>query len=149
MSVITDQINFMADEHTLGWVSLQTGLSTVTVQRVLDGTIDVTADISQPIRNAYQRDAYDRMKITGFSNEEASYYRSYSPNTVLNMMGNLSEKINYLATGYLGVMQEESGKWFTDEEYDIEFVNAYTQIQEGIRNSEKTYQDWMDYGIST
>ena len=145
MTVTAERIDYVYEQRSLDYIARETGLSIRTVQQSLDGTISLTPHITNPIRSLFQREAYRRLQDAGFSPHQANRYRSYSVSTINEVTESITDKIEYLAGGLLGERQYEEGIIYDQEEYDNLFAEAIADIRYGMRNSEKIYEQWMDY----
>ena len=140
------QLSFVADTRSDAWIAQETGIPRSTVGFVRRGERDLPEQYSTAIRALYQREAYDRMKETGFSAMQANRFRSYAPDSVRYYMAEVSNKISELAWGLaiqLKESDEESGIFNSLESY---YQDAADQIKEGFQHSIKQKEDWDQYG---
>lgn len=139
------QLFFMAEQRSWAYVARQTNIAYRKLLSLRSGTVDVIPAFRQSIRNAYQREAYSRLREVGFSSHQARRWSSYSTAEVRLKEQGLRLKIAELAIGATASHLHHSDLEVTSTYVDRYFGSMYEKIREGILDSPKSTEEIFDY----
>jgi len=143
--LIPRQLYYISQEQSFAAIARATGIPYRTVLALRDRTIPLTTVMRQGIRNMFQREAYRRLRRTGFSATEARRWSWYRPERVTIKDMSLKVKITELTTGAVAGKLEAEGLPTTKEAVDDLFDDMYEKVKEGIETSIEPTEIIMDY----
>jgi len=136
--LIPRQLFYIAQEQSFAAIARGTGIPYRTILALREREITLSTLMKNKIRNMYQREAYSRLRRTGFSTKEARRWSWYKPERVTIKDLSMKNKISYLATGATAQKLEAEGIPTTKEATDELFDDMYEKVKEGIQASDKT-----------
>jgi len=143
--LIPRQLFYISQEQSFAAIARATGIPYRTVLAMRERLVTLTVTQKQGMRNMFQREAYGRLRRTGFSTAEARRWSWYRPERVTIKDMSLKAKIAELTTGAVAGKMEKDGiptsKKAVDELYD----DMYERVKEGIETSIEPTEIIMDY----
>lgn len=147
MSTITSRrLSFIHDVRSDAWIAQETGIPRSTLGFVRRGERTLPPQYRDQLRRVYQREAYGRLRDTGFSTDQARRFSWYVPERITEVRQQLEEQIDYLARGRVVQMKKramEAGETLDEDQALSESRDA---IRSGLRKSKKPLELWVDYG---
>ncbi|GAJ09320.1 unnamed protein product [marine sediment metagenome] len=145
ISLFARQLSYIAEKQSYAAIARSTGIPYRSVLAMREGKIKISSVFKKSIRNMYQREAYGRLKDTGFSSSQARRWSWYKPEKVVVQTYSLSYKIGELATGALAGKLKKEGLDITKVNVDDLFDEMYEKIKIGIQISIEPTEIWFDY----
>ena len=138
------QLKYITDRRSWADASRAVGVPSSTLRLFAGGKREPPEAIKNDIRNAYRREAYTKLRDTGFSSTEARRWSTYRPETTQLKTTLLSYKIADLTVGLLGFRAQSQKivdvKSYIDENYD----KVYADIKKGIKRSRRTTEEIIE-----
>lgn len=82
MTRVQAELEYLYKERSDIWIARETGIPRATIGYVRRGERELPPDYSAVLRNAYQREAYGRLREEGMSWSQARRYSWYAPESV-------------------------------------------------------------------
>lgn len=143
--LIPRQLFYIAQKQSFAAIARATGIPYRTVLALREREITLTTAMKQGLRNMFQREAYGRLRQTGFSANEARRWSWYRPERVTIKALTMKNKISYLATGAVAQKMEAEGIPTSKEATDALFDDMYEKVKEGISTSDKSTEEIEAY----
>ncbi len=144
MSWASERLSYLLVQVDREDITAATGLSARQQDEIIYSGGKVEGDTYRNLRNLYQRTAYSVMRETGFSNNQASRFSSYAPNSVLDRTLTVANLISDLTSGALDFKLAAHGESVDEYEYNDMYNSMRDSIVEGMQNSKKMYEQWTD-----
>lgn len=139
------RIGFLTDHRSDIWIARETGIPRATVGFVRRGERQLPAQYTASLRNAFQREAYGRMREIGFSSHQAKRFSWYAPESIRIRIADMKLTVNKLT---LGVSAQKERKLRKEgipyDEVEL-WADTWDDIVEGLQRSKKTIEDIGEY----
>ncbi len=145
MPLFVRQLSYIAKEQSYAAIARTIGMAYRTVLAMRTGKLKIASVFKSSIRNMYQREAYGRLRDTGYSTSEARRWSWYRPEEVVIKAQSLKYKIGELATGALAAKLRKEGISTSIGATEDLFDEMYQKIKEGIQRSIEPTEIWLDY----
>lgn len=146
MAISLRRLNYVLRTQTQSWTAKEIGVSQSTISRWSRGLTKISNEYANPIRNTYQREAYNVLRDTGASYHQARRFAWYTPETVLDVENQLTEKVNFLATGWAGKKANKIGGEFTLKQLELFAEEGIDIVKDALRQSQEPLEVIFDYG---
>lgn len=143
--LIPRQLFYLAQEQSFAAIARMTGIPYRTVLAMRERVIPLTVTQKASMRNAYQREAYGRLRRTGFSTKEARRWSWYRPERATIVDLSMKNKISYLTGGGIAKKLEAKGIPTSKEATEEMFDEVYEAVREGISVSDEPTETILDY----
>lgn len=143
--VFIRQIAYIAEGQSFAAIARMTGIAYRTVLAIRTGKVSLTSAFKTSIRNMYQREAYGRLRETGFSASQARRWSWYRPERVVIHELSLKHKIAELATGAVASKLHALGLPTTKGRVDEMYDEMYQAVKVGIQQSIEPIEVIYDY----
>lgn len=144
-TLVANRLSYLMEKTSLRSISRQTGISYTQVWRYSKGLIDVPSGFDKAIRNTYQRTVYNTVRDIGMSTSQARRFSWMSPESASRIEKKMSTMVDMMTEGSLTnsqIAHERRGLAF---DRDAVRQDYKWSIQEGLRNSDKTLEEWENY----
>jgi len=132
---------YISQEKSFAAIARATGIPYRTVLQLRTREMPLTTVMRQGLRNMFQREAYGRLRRTGFSTKEARRWSWYRPEQVVIKDMAMKNRIQYLTSGSLAERLESKGLPTTAGNIDEIYDEVYENIREKISKSPKSTED--------
>lgn len=139
------QLSYIAEKQSYAAISRTTGIPYRTVLAMRTGTIGASTTAKRALRNMYQREAYGRLRETGYSSSQARRWSWYKPERVVVNTYSLRFKIGELATGALAAKFRQHGIPTSIGAVSEMYDDMYERVKKGIIRSIEPSEIWFDY----
>lgn len=139
------QLFYVAVERSYAFIARITGIPYRTVLAMRAGKIAIKSEFARSLRNMYQREAYGRLRETGYSATEARRWSWYAPERAVIKEFSLKAKIADLATGALASKLKKEGVPTSRKAIDDMYDEMYEKVKKGIETSIEPTETIMDY----
>ncbi len=139
------QLFYIAEQRSWAYVARQTAIAYRKVLSLRSGLVDVIPAMRTSIRNAYQREAYSRLRDDGFSFHQARRWSSYGTETTRLKVQSMRLKIAELATGATAAKIRQKGLDTSIFNVNRYYDEMYAKVKEGITSSPLTTEQILDY----
>ncbi len=143
--LIPRQLYYISQEQSFAAIARATGIPYRTILTLRERVVPLTTVQRQGLRNMFQREAYGRLRRTGYSTTEARRWSWYRPERVTIKDMSLKAKIAELATGAVAGKLESEGIPTTKKAVDELFDDMYEKVKQGIETSIEPTEIIMDY----
>lgn len=138
------RIMFLSQKRSDSWIAGQTGIPRSTVGYVRRGERILNPAYSRLLRNTYQREAYGRMRETGFSATQARRFSRYAAESISLKIGEMKLLVNRFTTGAvameIGKLQREGISYDIDDLWN----DMKQRIIEGLQDSKEPVEEFAD-----
>lgn len=138
-------LTYLGDLRTDAWISRASGIPIETIGYVRTGERNLPGEYAAPLRNLYQREAYQNMRDIGFSFHQARRFSSYAPQGVTERSTTIKNIITELATGHAANAIDKLEKLGKPYSAEAVYNDSYRKMQEAMRRSHKDYETQRDY----
>lgn len=139
------QLFYIAEQRSWAYVARNTAIAYRKVLSLRSGLVDVVPAMKTAIRNAYQREAYSRLRGEGFSFHQARRWSSYGTETTRLKAQAMRLRIAELATGATAAKIREKGLDTSVFNVDRYYDEMYAKVKAGIARSPLTTEQIWDY----
>lgn len=139
------QLSYVAEKRSYAYIARESGIPYRTVLAMRAGKIKISSEFARTMRNTFQREAYGRLRKTGFSTQEARRWSWYAPERVVLQEMSLKLKIAELTTGSVSAHILREGLPITGETVSELYDKYYEDIRQGIATSPLPIEDIMVY----
>lgn len=143
--LIPRQLYYIAQEQSFAAIARATGIPYRTVLALRKPGVKITDVMRAGLRNMYQREAYQRLRRTGFSTHEARRWSWYRPERVTIKDLSMKSKIATLTTGAVAVKMESEGIPTSKKATGDLFDDMYQKVKDGVSESIESTEVIMDY----
>ena len=139
------QLSYMRESQSWQWVARETGIGSKALRQIRSGKVAPSEDFKRQIKNTYHREAYARLRETGFSPKNARIYSQYRPELASAYQMQMSLKIGDLTIGKVAERLETKGLKTTQRNIDRYYDETFEGITKGISNSDLSFEEIQDY----
>ena len=138
------QLAYVAEQRSYAFIARSTGIPYRQVLAMRAGKLKISSEFATSIRNMYQREAYGRLRETGFSTYEARRWSWYTPERVVIKSLSLKARIAELATGAVAAKLRSLGIPTSPKAVDDWYDEMYEKVRVGISRSLHTTEELME-----
>ena len=138
-------LQYMSEARSWQWVAKETGIGSKALRQIRAGKLAPGSDYSKKIKNIYHREAYSRLRESGFSAKNAKIYSQYRPELASAYQMQMQLKIGDLALGKVAVTLENKGLKTTKANINRYYDKTFEGITKGISNSDLSFEEIQDY----
>jgi len=143
--IVLRQLFYIAENNPFAVIARTTGIAYRTVLALRTGQVTFTSAFKSSIRNMYQREAYGRLRATGYSASQARRWSWYAPERVVIKEFSLKYKIGELATGAVASRLHKAGIPTGQGAVEALFDEMYEKVKLGIQRSIEPTEIIFDY----
>lgn len=143
--LIPRQLFYLAQEQSFAAIARMSGIPYRTILSLREPGVKITSVMKQGLRNAFQREAYRRLRRTGFSTKEARRWSWYRPERVTIADLSMKNKISYLTSGGIAKKLESQGMPTTKEATADMFDEVHEAVRKGVSKSDEPTEAILDY----
>lgn len=140
MSVLQDMVKYMNQKWSYRTIEKETGVSDTTLWRIVNEGANVSDEMTTSIRNAFNRQAYSRLRDVGLSSYEANRWRWYTPNTVMSVESTMSLIVDKWSYGVALNRLARLSVVASDETIASVIEEAKKDVLQGISESGKPFE---------
>ncbi|MBA7573664.1 hypothetical protein ES708_15462 [subsurface metagenome] len=138
------RIIFLSQKRSDSWIAGQTGIPRSSVGYVRRGERSLSPAYNRLLRNTYQREAYGRMRETGFSATQARRFSRYAAESVSVKIGEMKLLVNKFTLGAVGMetvrLKREGISYDIDDLWD----DMKQKIIKGLQESRESVEEFAD-----
>lgn len=138
-------LTYLGNLRTDAWISQASGIPVKMISYVRTGEGKLPSTFDKPLRNLYQREAYQNLRDIGVSYHQARRFSSYAPEKVTEVSGTMTNVITELATGHAANAIDKLEKLGKPYSAEAVYNESYKKMQEAMRKSHKSVEDIRDY----
>lgn len=139
------EISYMSEGMSYAAIARETGIPYRQILKTRTGPIRMTAEQRYNVRKAYRREAYGRLRATGFAPHQAKRWSQTVPVRVQIITSDLRLKIADLTNGAIANHFDANGIPTSPYNVDQIYDSMYDKVKSGIEQSELPTEEIMDY----
>lgn len=143
-SVAQNRIEFISVTRSDTWIAAQTGIPRSTVGFVRRGERDLPSKYQTTLRNAFQREAYARMRETGFSTTQARRYSWYSTEQISYRISEMRLLVDRFTAGAVGMSIAKARAAGQSYDEDVLWASMRSLIIEGLQYSPEPVEEFAE-----
>ena len=125
-------------------MSRETGIPRSTLGFVRRGERKLPSGYQSSVRNLYEREAYRRMRETGFSRTQARRYQWYAPESIRLKESEMKLLVNRYTTGVVGMETAKLRRAGVSFDMDKLWKDAKAKIIAGLQKSKEPVETFAD-----
>jgi hypothetical protein len=133
-------VKYMNQKWSYRTIEKETGVSDTTLWRIVNEGANVSDEMTTSIRNAFNRQAYSRLRDVGLSSYEANRWRWYTPNTVMSVESTMSLIVDKWSYGVALNRLARLSVVASDETIASVIEEAKKDVLQGISESGKPFE---------
>lgn len=145
MSITLRRITYYTQQQSLKSLSRSANIPYSTLWRVSKGRANLPQKYDQSLRNAYQREAYSRLRTSGMSASQARRFSWRIPESVATTNVEMDLLVDDLSLGATQAKATSLDRKGLSYKYDELYKEMRESVVEGLNKSRLTYEDWQDY----
>ena len=144
MTIAQRRIEFIRSTRSDRWIARESGIPRSTIGYVRRGERVLSTDQQKLMRNVYQREAYSRMRDTGFSRTQARRYTWYATETTGRMLSEMKLVVDRFTAGAVGSQISKLRRAGLSYDEDALWKEMRQKVIEGLQRSKHPVEDFPD-----